>query len=398
MTSTKNKTTSFFGNLYRVFRTRDAYPLLFIIIPIIYLMAIDPVSFTLVWFVGQQVGRGALVFVFFLVAWDFNDSRKLFKATRDKKRYILLGVILVVLLVYYYFRVFNGFFQRPLIDPSTGTPMDTAFTTYVRVYVTSQLGVSQESTLSFLLAMDFVGYAVYCIAATALLYSVRSIRLMTLPVIYLVGLGILDAMDAYFPEDSLAFLQVWVYLIWNVVVFLLSLMGFHTNLDAARAPLNLPSLILRGNQLFLWGYKGYVGLAIYWPSSGVVSMIIYSLVILVLMVKLDAPRKRKVVYAVIGAVGTYFVNVIRITLIVLYITYVSSNFQAFHASIGEVLFIAWIFIYLLAVIHYENLHPPKPRTTSAAVKQPKPRPTVGRGAAPRKMPSRKARQQSKPNA
>jgi thaumarchaeosortase len=358
MDANKKSPSDFFRNIYNVFRTRDAYPLLFLVLPIIYLIIIDPVSFTLVWFVGQQVGRAALVFVFFLVAWDFNDSRKFFTATRDKKRYVVLVAILIVLMVYYYFRVFNGFFQRPPIDPTTGTPMDTAFTTYVRVYVTSQLGVSQKSTLSFLLSMDFVLYALYCLAATLTLYSARSVRFMMLPVIYLVGLGILDVMDAYFPEDSLAFLQVWVYLIWNVVVFLLSLMGFHTNVDVDTANLNRPSLILRGNQLFLWGYKGFVGLAIYWPSSGVVSMIIYSLVILVLMVKLDAPRKRKVVYAVIGAVGTYFVNVIRITLIVLYITYVSSNFAAFHASIGEVLFIAWIFIYLLAVIHYENHHPP----------------------------------------
>ena len=386
MATSKNGVRGFLRNLYKVFRTRDAYPLLFIIFPIIYLIAIDPVSFTLVWFVGQQVGRGALVFVLFLVAWDFNDSRKLFSATRDRRRYVLLGAVLVVLLVYYYFRVFNGFFARPPIDPTTGTPMDTAFTTYVRVYVTSRLGVSQESTLSFLLAMDFVFYALYCLAATALSYSVRSIRLMTLPVIYLVGLGILDAMDAYFPENSLAFLQVWVYLIWNVVVFLLSLMGFHTNVNPSTAPLNLPSLILRGNQLFLWGYKGYVGLAIYWPSSGVVSMIIYSLVIVVLMVKLDAPRKRKAVYAIVGAVGTYFVNVIRITLIVLYITYVSSNFEAFHASIGEVLFIAWIFIYLLAVIRYENRHPPRqptPTNQKRSKRRPTPHPVSMRGATSR---------------
>ena len=369
----ENGIVGFFRNLCNVFRTRNAYPLLFIIFPILYLIVIDPVSFTLVWFVGQQVGRGALVFVFFLVAWDFNDSSKLFSATRDKRRYLILGVLLVALLVYYYFRVFNGFFERPAVDQTTGTPMDTAFTTYVRVYVTSQLGVSQKSTLSFLLAMDFVFYALYCLAAAGLSYSVRSIRLMTLPVIYLVGIGILDTMDAYFPEDSLAFLQVWVYLIWNVVVFLLSLMGFHTHVDSSTAPVNLPSLILQGNQLFLWGCKGYVGLAIYWPSSGVVSMIIYSLVIVVLMVKLDAPRTRKAVYAIIGALGTYFVNVIRITLIVLYITYVSSDFEAFHASIGEILFIAWIFIYLLAVIHYENLHPTKllaPATRKRSKSQP----------------------------
>lgn len=381
MVSSNYRVRTFFTDLYRLFKTRDAIPLLFMVFPIFFLMLVDPVSFTLVWFVGQQVGRGALIFVFFLVAWDFNDSRKMFKATHDKKRYILLCVFLLALLVYYYFRVYDGFFQRPAINPANNTPMDTAFTTFLRVYVTSKLGVSLESPLSFLLMMDFVAYAFYCILTTALLYSTRAISRMTLPVIYLVGLGILDTMDAYFPENSLAFLQVWVYLIWNVVVFLLTLMGFHTNVNYLDAPSHKPSLILHGNQLALWGWKGYVGLAIYWPSSGVVSMIIYSLVIVVLMVKLDAPRQRKLIYAVIGAVGTYFVNVIRITLIVLYITYVSANFQAFHASIGEVLFIVWIFIYLLTVIHYENTHLPKrmaPPSRQRAGKQPSTRTTPRR--------------------
>jgi thaumarchaeosortase len=366
MSSLEKKVKVFLVGLYREFKGRDAYPLLFVIFPILFLIVIDPASFTLVWFVGQQVGRAGLVFVFFLVAWDFHDSRKSFNATRDKRRYLLLALILLALLIYYYFRVFNGFFERPPIDPANNTPMDSAFTTYVRVYVTSKLGVSQESTLSFLLAMDYLAYALFCLLATALLYSVQSILLMATPVIYLVGSGVLDMMDAYFPENSLAFLQVWVYLIWNVVVFLLSLMGFQTGINLGAAKVNPPALLLQGNRLYLWGFKGFIGLAIYWPSSGVVSMIVYSLVILVLMVKLDAPRKRKLVYAAIGAVGTYFVNVIRITLIVLYVTYISLDFEAFHASIGEVLFIIWIFIYLLAVIHYENSHPWKRGPTATA--------------------------------
>jgi len=122
-------------------------------------------------------------------------------------------------------------------------------------------------------------------------------------------------------------------------------------------------------------------LAIYWPSSGVVSMIVYSLVILVLMVKLEAPRKRKLIYAVLGAAGTYFVNVIRITSIVLYVTYISLDVEAFHQSIGEVLFICWIFIYLLLVLHIENMYartqPSKPgvKGTKADLPQSRIRPS-----------------------
>jgi thaumarchaeosortase len=224
----------------------------------------------------------------------------------------------------------------------------------MRVYVTSHLGVSQQSPLSFLLAADFIIYAIFSIVITSILYSPSAIPLLVTPVIYAIGSGILDMMDAFFPEDSLAFLQIWVYVIWNVVVFILSLMGFHTSVKAPFGTIPPPTVLLQGNRLSLWGFKGPITLAIFWPSSGVVSMIVYSLVIVVLMVKLDAPRRRKAAYAAIGATGTYFVNVIRITLIVLYVTYISLDVEAFHQSIGEVLFICWIFIYLLLVIRVEN--------------------------------------------
>jgi thaumarchaeosortase len=298
-------------------------------------MVLDPNSFSLIWFYQREVARAGFVFVFFLVAWDFHDSRNQFKMTRAKWRYALAGIVLAALLSYYYESVFN--------------------TDYIRVYVTSQLGVSQQSTLSFLLAAEFFFYALFCLAITAILYSPSTTALMVTPVIYALGSGILDSMDAYFPQNSLAFLQVWVYVIWNVVVFLLGLMGFHTSVNSTTPQSPPIALWVPPNSLFLMGEKGPpVTLTIFWPSSGVVSMIVYSLVIVVLMVKLDAPRKRKALYAIVGAAGTYFVNVIRITLIVLYVTYISLDVETFHESIGEVLFIAWIFIFLLTVIRMEN--------------------------------------------
>jgi len=357
----------FFANVYHEFRTRDAYPLLVIMFPIIFLMFADPNSFSFIWFWQREVGRAGFVFVFFLVAWDFHDSREKFKVTKSKWRYAIAGVALAALLIYYYASVFN--------------------TDYVRVLVTSQLGVSQDSTLSFLLAAEFILYAFYCVAITAILYSPRATTLMVTPVIYALGSGVLDMMDAYFPQDSLAFLQIWVYVIWNVVVFLLGVMGYHTNINPAAGPASPPSVLLLGNRLYLWGYKGFMTFAIFWPSSGVVSMIVYSLVIVVLMVKLDASRKRKVLYAALGAAGTYLVNVIRITLIVLYVTYISLDVETFHQSIGEVLFIIWIFIYLLLVIRIENSRPARLSQQSAQ----RPRVPKGKKAGTKTTPSPKTK-------
>jgi thaumarchaeosortase len=318
------------------FRTRNALPLLAIVLPILFLIAVDPASFGLVSFFEREIGRAGLIFVFFLVAWDWHDSRERFIATRSQWRQLLSIFVLIAVLTYYYL-------------------IDVLNINASRVYVTSQLGVSQESTLSFFAAMDFIVFAIYCLATVAILYSPKTMPLMVTPVIYSVGSGILAAMDAFFPQDSLAFLQIWVYVIWNVVVSLLGLLGFHTNINPYTSPTIIPALLLQGNRLYLWGKVGFMELEIFWPSSGVVSMIVYSLVLIVLLVKLDAPRKRKALYAIIGAAGTYFVNVIRITLIVLYVAYVSLDVEAFHQSIGEVLFILWIFIYLLVVIRMENI-------------------------------------------
>jgi len=369
----QRKITRFFKGIYKEFRTRDAIPLLIIILPVIFLMIIDSASFSLVWFWGGQIGRAGFAFLFFLVAWDFHDSRNKLRATKAKWRYALVGVALAILLVYYWERVMNA-----------------DWTTYLRVYVTSQLGVSQKSPLSFLLAMDFVVFAIYCAIATALLYSPKAVGLIVTPIIYALGSGILDMMDAFFPEDSLAFLQVWVYVIWNVVVFLLSLLGFHTNVNPLAGAVQPPSIQLIGNRLLLWGSKGFITLAIFWPSSGVVSMIVYSLVIVVLMVKLEAPRKRKTIYAAIGAAGTYFVNVIRITLIVIYVAFISLDVEAFHQSIGEVLFISWIFIYLLFVIRTENKYYGKSASSkvSAGADAPVARAGKGQRAPQRKNPNR----------
>ena len=339
------------------FHTWNAFPLLVIVSPILFLVLIDPSSFGLVWFVGREVGRAGFVFVFFLVAWDFVDSRDRFSLNRVRWRCLLAVAILIAIAAFYSLDVFDP-------DP-------------LRVYVTSRLGVSQDSTLSFLLALEFFSYALFVLVIAGLLYSARTMPLMSTPAIYAVGTGILATLDAYFPQNALPPLQGWVPLVWNLVVVLLRLFGFHTASFPAPPPISNVSVqpppgcpVFRNlqfqsppgvawvnpNVLCIWGFKGFSELVIFWPSSGIVSMIIYSLVIVVLVVKLQTPLVRKFVYAFIGAVGTFFVNVIRITTIVLYATYYTSQsglIDAFHNSIGEILFITWIILYFLLVIRVE---------------------------------------------
>jgi exosortase/archaeosortase family protein len=101
-------------------------------------------------------------------------------------------------------------------------------------------------------------------------------------------------------------------------------------------------------------------------------MIIYSLVMIVVAAKLQAPLPRKLVYMAVGVCGTIFLNVLRIFTIAYYgYAYATSGQQldAFHNSIGEILFPIWIAIYLVIVLQLENMliKREKPKKTTAPV-------------------------------
>ena len=107
------------------------------------------------------------------------------------------------------------------------------------------------------------------------------------------------------------------------------------------------------NYLTIEGTKGSYRLAVFWPNVGVQSIIIYSLVMIVVTAKLQAPLFRKLIYMVVGVCGTIFLNVLRRVTIAYYAdAYATSGQQldAFHNSIGEILFPIWIAICLIIVL------------------------------------------------
>ena len=64
------------------------------------------------------------------------------------------------------------------------------------------------------------------------------------------------------------------------------------------------------------------------------------------------PRNRKIIYFVIGILGTIFVNMIRIFSLSVYALKVTTDPEAweeFHSVAGEIMFLPWLFIFLLVV-------------------------------------------------
>lgn len=207
---------------------------------------------------------------------------------------------------------------------------------------------------------DFIVMTAFVVATLFIFFGTKWIRISPAGPIFLGGSAVILSLDAFFPYDTLGPLQYVVpYLVqtnaWIITTF---------DLGIATA---------RDNLLFLKGDHGPFALQVFWPSAGVHSVIIYSLVMMAFLLKMNIQKNRKIVYFVIGILGTIGVNMIRIFSLSLFALKVSTNaveFEEFHSVAGEIMFLPWLFIFLLIVTAIETKRLKKLEATKVQDKTP----------------------------
>jgi len=191
---------------------------------------------------------------------------------------------------------------------------------------------------------DFIIMGAFVIAAVTILFGKKWIRIAPAGPIFLCGSAIILSLDAFFPYDTLGPLQ---YVVPYLVKANVSVINFF----------HLGTAIAKHNLMFLKGEHGSMALQVFWPSAGVHSVIIYSLVMMAFLLKMNIAPKRKAAYFVLGIAGTIGVNVIRIFSLSLFVLKVSANpveFEQFHGVAGEIMFLPWLFAYLFIVTAIET--------------------------------------------
>lgn len=191
---------------------------------------------------------------------------------------------------------------------------------------------------------DFIVLDIFVIVVLSIFFGKRWIRIAPAGPIFLGGSAIILSLDAFFPYDSLGPLQY-------VVPYLVQ-----TNVWLVNA-FDLGTATARDNLMFLKGDFGPMVLQVFWPSAGVHSIIIYSLVMGAFLLKMNIPRNRKAVYFGLGIVGTIGVNMIRIFSLSWYalkVTTDAKQWEEFHSVAGEIMFLPWLFVFLLIVILIET--------------------------------------------
>ena len=282
--------------------------------PILFSMIAFPDSITWSW----NEGRGGYLFALIFVVAELVGLRIVI----SKKR--LLAVIPMALLVIAY-----------LIS------LEYGFRDYIIAYGES---IDIPLIFSFTWMWDFIVMAIFILVALTVFFGKRWIRIAPAAPIFLTGTAIILSLDAFFPYDTLGPLQYVVPYFIQANVWIIT-------------TLELGTAVARDNVMFLRGDHGSIALQVFWPSAGVHSIIIFSLVIGAFMLKMNIPRGRKSVYFIMGIIGTIVVNLIRIFSLSWYALKVTTDpvaWEEYHKIAGEIMFLPWLFAFILIVIVIET--------------------------------------------
>jgi len=282
--------------------------------PIIFALVAFPDSFSLSW----NQGRGGFLFALVFVVAELIGL----KIIISKKKLITVIPLAIMIIAY-------------IIGLEYG----------LRDYILSsaeQFNVQLINSWTWM--WDFIVLDIFVIVVLSIFFGRRWIRIAPAGPIFLGGSAIILSLDAFFPYDSLGPLQY-------VVPYLVQ-----TNVWLVNA-FDLGTATARDNLMFLKGDFGPMVLQVFWPSAGVHSIIIYSLVMGAFLLKMNIPRNRKAVYFGLGIAGTIGVNMIRIFSLSWYalkVTTDAKQWEEFHSVAGEIMFLPWLFIFLLIVILIET--------------------------------------------
>jgi thaumarchaeosortase len=100
-----------------------------------------------------------------------------------------------------------------------------------------------------------------------------------------------------------------------------------------------------------------MNLQVFWPSAGLHGILIGLMVVAFVAIKLEVSWRRGLIYLLVGVVGSFLINIIRIVLLAIYaLEHITDpmGFEVFHSVAGDIVFIPWIVIYVLVIIRHER--------------------------------------------
>jgi len=288
--------------------------MLLIASPILFVLAVYPDSFSMSW----NQGRGGFLFGLAFIVAEIIGIKFIVSRTR-----LIFGIPLAVATIIYF------------------VLLDFGLHDYI---INAAPAFNVQLIYSWEWFWDFLVITIFAIAASILMFGKKWIRIVIAGPVFLAGSAIILSLDAFFPYDTLGPLQYFVPHLVQTNVWIIN-------------AFELGTATARDNLMFLQGDHGPFALQVFWPSAGVHSVVIYSLVMMAFLLKMNIKQNRKFMYFGLGIIGTIVINLIRIFSLSVFALKVSTNpveFEEYHSVAGEIMFLPWLFGFLLVVTIIET--------------------------------------------
>jgi len=288
--------------------------ILLIASPILFVLAAYPDSFSMSW----NQGRGGFLFGLAFIVAEIIGVKFIVS-----KRRLIFGIPLAAVTIIYF------------------VLLDFGLHDYI---INAAPAFNVQLIYSWEWFWDFLVITIFAISASILMFGKKWIRIVIAGPVFLGGSAIILSLDAFFPYDTLGPLQYFVPHLVQTNVWIIN--AFDLGVATAR-----------DNLMFLRGDHGPFALQVFWPSAGVHSVVIYSLVMMAFLLKMNIKQNRKFMYFGLGILGTIIINMIRIFSLSVFALKVSTNpveFEEYHSVAGEIMFLPWLFAFLLVVTVIET--------------------------------------------
>jgi len=288
--------------------------MLLIASPILFVLAAYPDSFSMSW----NQGRGGFLFGLAFIVAEIIGIKFIVS-----KRRLIFGIPLAAVTIIYF------------------VLLDFGLHDYI---INAAPAFNVQLIYSWEWFWDFLVITIFAISASILMFGKKWIRIVIAGPVFLGGSAIILSLDAFFPYDTLGPLQYFVPHLVQTNVWIIN--AFDLGVATAR-----------DNLMFLRGDHGPFALQVFWPSAGVHSVVIYSLVMMAFLLKMNIKQNRKFMYFGLGILGTIIINLIRIFSLSVFALKVSTNpveFEEYHSVAGEIMFLPWLFAFLLVVTVIET--------------------------------------------
>jgi thaumarchaeosortase len=217
-------------------------------------------------------------------------------------------------------------------------------------YLNASNAPSDFLELFWPLSLEYLVFFVFFAFAVMLAYKPKGLKIFSISLALLAGVGIAYMLDTIFPFGVFRPLQEFTLPTAAVAAAIFDYSGYSVilNFPSHVGDSLVPSLMVGSG-----GYAANVGIS--WACAGVQSLFLYLLIILLFFKKTNISSFRKLLYFIIGLFGTFFANVARIIMVIFVYMYDGADAgMYFHNTYGELFGFSFIFIFIFFIVCMER--------------------------------------------